>query len=430
MNLTTTYLPYNIEKFIDGRTHTKCIGFVQKGLENQVIPAFFHTTLTQELTDLYKRSKSAFIDKPVIVKVNHFLIYEKTHLKGEIATAELNLSFIEKVGNEYFELLEVGLTNKKKGLDVTAKHASNVVEVLDKAFRYFDKRLRENKVFRKKLGNIISKNHEDQKRYACLTSENPGKGIFWTYSDFRDNILDKNTAFRIGKDYSERKIFESVYLYREDKATPITDAWGFSDGKNYFIKFDKDYIRLGRNGSHFLFDGPKLNTHMTHQHQKGLDHAMFLGGALGSMIYLAQIDKYSNETQRYFLDLNSGNYLPEGFSVLDAIKSTVIFHSSEKNNPGNQIEIRINGNRVCELSPKSYYIYTGKLHNEAAEVCVQSNSESICTNFYPQLFDNQLFVIKEKSKKKLALTRPYGKERKDVLLKLEFTPGFSQACEN
>lgn len=148
--------------------------------------------------------------------------------------------------------------------------------------------------------------YRDQKKIPILLTEKPYKGIYLNFEDFKYNkpvITDFEISLSSTADL----------LYVKGKNIPdsiISDAWGFSDGKNLFIRQRFNFFPLIKAGENFEFYGfddiivkspgkYPLNT-------SGSDDSRRIAVEAGVQLLLNMIKTRSKDLKLRVLDIETG----------------------------------------------------------------------------------------------------------------------------
>jgi hypothetical protein len=144
-----------------------------------------------------------------------------------------------------------------------------------------------------------------QKNIPVLVAKEIKQGIYLNFDQFKENkpaFIDFETSFSPASDvlYVKGSIL---------KDSAITDAWGFSDGKNIFIRQGFNFFPLVRCGNNFEFYAfEKITTSSifygpTTSNSGSLKRSAIEAGVTG---LLSSIRTKSKDTYLYLLDMESG----------------------------------------------------------------------------------------------------------------------------
>jgi hypothetical protein len=142
--------------------------------------------------------------------------------------------------------------------------------------------------------------------YPVLEAEVINKGRYRTFHDFRDNTPDHSLPFEVETTANTEGNLAGTYKvhpYITDatgKQRPLpADTWGFSDGRNVFIRYQNAYFPLERHGNQLSFrvysvqPGPLI-----------IGAGGLLGAAVGIALSAATTHAYEHE---FTVDITDGN---------------------------------------------------------------------------------------------------------------------------
>ena len=85
----------------------------------------------------------------------------------------------------------------------------------------------------------------------------PVTGVYFSLEEFKNN-KPRERNFEVSRD----KLTDLIFIRQPDgKLIPEREAWGYSDGKNMFIRSHENYFRLQRRGYAFYVYGSKQFKH-------------------------------------------------------------------------------------------------------------------------------------------------------------------------
>lgn len=83
-----------------------------------------------------------------------------------------------------------------------------------------------------------------------LIEKTMSKGVFLTFSDF----VNQRTVYS-AFDIEKGKEIDNLYVRREGQKELLTNFWGYCDGKNYYIRCNRNFYQLYQQGNTFEFTG-------------------------------------------------------------------------------------------------------------------------------------------------------------------------------
>ncbi len=375
--LTTTGTPNNVGfyicRVIDARPIRTHIGVVQRGLGNVKTQAFFEEGLETQLQNLFNRSlpaKDGYV--PVIAKVTRLTISEHTTFTSEKATAAVAIDFITQRQDSLFLLFQASSLVQNGGLDVTALHDDNLALALSECvdqFRESDWKVAMNNaplITPEQLTSTVAYKLEtaDTPIFQTLT---PVRGMYQTFLEFRKNAPSLTQVFVTESEPHRGKNWEGInkitpyYELPNQKREKVEDVWGFSDGKQSYIYYQKEYFPLRRQGEGFLFDAyaaPDAGT---------VGAASLMGGLVGGAIAAAAT---SNRKQTYFLDVVTGQ-------VIEWNSTAGQMHKA-----GNTAQIASYGSANITI----YYRASKKAEDKAAQIIFRNASDTTTIELVPNSF--------------------------------------------
>lgn len=111
---------------------------------------------------------------------------------------------------------------------------------------------------RKLSRSIIDSNYQSRYSLPVLKDDISEKGVFLTFNDFKY----KKTSY---PDFRVKKsdITDELHIKNNDKEEVLTDFWGYSDGKNYFMRVGYNFFKLTRQNNTFDLYGSKYISSVT-----------------------------------------------------------------------------------------------------------------------------------------------------------------------
>ncbi len=403
---------YYIEDVIVGQNEKDCIGFAQTGMWNTKIASFFDENIKIKILEFLSANfPKAPGKKPLIIKLNKIYISELTLAMAEYAFANLNINFIEAQDSIYIKRFQAVASTKRSGVDVTALHDNNIVNVFSQCFKEFEIRDNLNLLSHDTL-NIFELHSQDCNKadYPILDKSQLRKGVFLTFNDFRDNIICKDFPFDIKYRTKEDTTFSAKIKFKNDHPD---EYWGFCDGKNLFMQIeDKSYPLSLVNGRFVLY--PKS---YDISNQNGIAFAGMMFGVFGAAI--ATMSQPSS-VERFYLDLCTGNIFPDDRQSPFDIIGSKVFYYSDYSKLDTGVCISYNDQKMLCLREGQYAIIDFQPTRSEFEIKITTSDKDILVeDFDPNYLDTQLFLIKVKKKGKLTVTECTGKTKLKILEDLE-----------
>ena len=372
--LKTPSFGYYVESVIDARNQRICIGFVQKGLDNNRQMATMND-VELEILALFQRSyQKGETTKPITIRLNHLEIYEITTPTSEIAGAEVNISFLEKKTDaSYIELYNIGATIEKGGVtDITKLHDNNIVNALDYCCGIFVKRLQEGKTWQRQLAAETPLDSFFM-RYPIQQAIKPSRGYYMSFEDYRDNLPKTDLDFTIKQDKSrsdEQVVFTADWSQDVNVGRKF-DVWGICDGEKCYIRSSgSKFLRIERDSQ-----GRFYTMNYTTKEQSGA--GIFLGGIVGGLIEGA-INSINAVLERYYLNLHTANTLPESSRKKRKAEAVVYINCDQSKGESLPVPILVGGKSIGTFqSGLAYKVHIPVPAGEMA-VCVGDEANKTC----------------------------------------------------
>jgi hypothetical protein len=386
---------FYVSDIIDARISKNNIGWVQRGLANARVGANLAKGFKPELTDFFNRNLPAQANlQPVIVKVLKFQVSEHTSAASESAKAEVAIDFIYHKDNTYYHLFRGIGVAKRYGLDVTAGHDDNIKAAIEQCLKQFSRESIEQYMAQAKPSTWqeISKDFLatlETHDYPILTDSTTKKGIYQTFLDFRNNqpLAAQNLVIeKVSRESKHlRNIYEvKPYLQEADGSKkPLKNVWGFSDGENVYVQYNKDYFLMDRQGNTFTFYGyGPMNTN-----QGAVAAGALAGGLIGGAIVGAATQKATQA--EYILDMMTGHILSVENAQVKASSSPVAEYPAKitlywwsGTASMQKLEVYVNNNLVHTLQPKTQVELEWENMSTEMNICIK-NGEEACFTFIP-----------------------------------------------
>lgn len=405
--ITVPGFMYRVVDIIDAREQTYCIGIVQRGMGNKKVAAFFKAGMKAEFDYLFGNSFGVDAsNKPVILRINKLQVYEITTSNREMAIVELNISLLEKEGEQYIEIFETGVTVERSSMmDVTSSHDKNIAQALQNCLVEFVDREYRGLTYRRPA----TTNHI----YPILQEGAALKpGIFRTFNDFRDNTAQENPAYPYTLEINDKNKSGIVRASPKWKGNPpVGEIWGLSDGQFAYINLGSGFFRLTKEGDAFVLYGPSP--------RDGTGAVILgaaMGGIIGGLIAGAVSGGYSSrDMTKYRIDLSTGAMVPFEEPAYRRIESRLILFCSGFNDKESRIAITVNNQPVGDMPPGTYHRLRLPPPEKPVEICVNiPGGEKVCETVTPELFKTTVALLRIR-KGKAEIGWPGGDIRSNLL---------------
>ena len=391
-------IPSNIviDDIIDVRDEKNCIGYIFKGMLYKKTPVFLNKPIEESFKELIVKTNNLQENSEhLILRINKLIIYENVYSNMQLSICEMNVSFITKKNNKFYENFQAGLfIENYSQIDVSGQHSNNIIQALKICFEQYMDRKDSNKLSNEyyyKETDVFS-NPLNNSCYPITMIDSLKKGIYSTFYDFRDFTPDTLKHFDVK--YTGEKDDSIMTVIKGADGKKITDIWGFSDGKRNYIRFGKGYYSLLKdNGSFIIYDYPP-------DFESKIRNAQMIGGIFFTIIIAATEKKI-----KYSLDLAVNRFHPFDSNNDLMFESRIIVLSSLYNDKNKHIEL-IADNKKRLLKSGDYIVMAFNSDIKDVDICVNLTGDEVCVKSHPILFNTNLYLIKIKKKKVVILDPP------------------------
>ncbi|MDJ1504827.1 hypothetical protein QNI22_29460 [Cytophagaceae bacterium BD1B2-1] len=259
--------PFYIVRVVDTRSDKTNIGIVQRGVTKTKIPVVLQNGAAEQVQEFFNSNlpaKQGYL--PVIIRLNQLSVTEKDGVDLQKATAAVVIDFVVKQKDSLYLVLQTSALIRKSGANVSTVHATTLAAALSECIIKFAKsswkemlplaqsiteeQLVAPVVFEKSLLDL-----------PILQVTAPEQGLYYSFEDFCNNKPDNTQPIGMEREPRRGVDWEGAdkvtpYLIKENgKHKILRRIWGFSDGNQIYIYYDKDYFPLRQQGSAFFFDG-------------------------------------------------------------------------------------------------------------------------------------------------------------------------------
>jgi hypothetical protein len=195
------------------------------------------------------------------------------------------------------------------------------------------------------------------------------RGFYLRFEQFLANRPDTAMAFRLDtlrRSYRSR-LAEVQWLgvarvrprgrIGADTNVPLPELWGFCDGQQAFVKYDKQYYPLTRQGNFFTFVGEApVDQLYEAAHAQAQAHATVIAGAVGGALVHTPVPDHTAEPMAYGIDMSTGGAGPYP-SLRTPLKNDtayVYIYRPVQAVGVEAVEVRVNGQARGILLPGQY----------------------------------------------------------------------------
>jgi hypothetical protein len=397
---------FKLEEVINATGYTNKVGSIRKGMDYHKVIVYFKANIADELNSFVTKNLEK-VDPihNLILRVNKVNVSETFDGMNETTVAKVNLTFIYKEGDRYFEKFTCEMNDiKTSNFNSTEKLTKLLAAQIAACFEQFKERTIQGKLSSTEIlpENIADiSDQENRITTEIVSAQRIKKGIYKTYSDFRYNTPDSIPEFDV--EYKTKSTSDESILIKyaqiEDKQTKkkIEEIWGFTDGSAIYILVGNKYLPL-------LNDEEGYYIELKVQDSETMLWAGMLGGLVGSAIAYA-----STPVSKVRLNCNSGKF--DIFDQLmgghpdNAPENYTRVYSSSFNDKNSSFEIFINNELKCKLQKDTWY--ENVLENELESFVLKVRSASgkeVEITVIPKTKTKDIFICSENRKGELKVS--------------------------
>ena len=405
---------FHIEKVINATGEERLIGFVQKKIDYQKVPAFFAHEISVEIAGFLKvNMMKSHGDFPLFVKVNRVLISESYNGINETATAKVDLTFITKTKDDvYYKLLTTRVVEEKSAsMGITKSQPKLIAKAIAQCFsdlydRYKQGYLSFTKISEEELYKKPESDEEISARFLSLKRNKAG--IYRTFYDFQNNTPDTTVTFEITYKTKQHNdsLVRSARIHYPETYEDDGDIWGFCDGQQSFIRVNNNkFIPLKKDEKGYYLI-------IKNYDDVQMYYAGLLGGLIGTGIAAATTPKskvrFNILTGRF--DVSDIN---ENISDYDKA-AKVVFYASRFNPSSAPLEIIVNDSVHCTLPHDTWYEYATDALTKSVNVKVRSENGSETTlQIITKPFKTVMYLCITHKKKPPSVNKITANNRED-----------------
>ena len=368
--------------------------------------------LVKLLVKTYKKINELLLNKdsnkkPLILKINKLYISNVRRGNNYFTVTEMNISFYTKENNQCFEYLTSGnyiIRNGKKNKNITYLTKYTIDD--------FTKKYNEHKITPLDTpADSIYINTLDRTEYNIYKITKFNKGIYWTFDDFKNNIIDSITKFKCVVTYNNDQTSLIAYLRLKNSDKKKQAMWGFSDGDNLFYRIGNKFYRIEKRDRNFIL------TYYPPSYGSATQSNVLLFGLAGGLITYA-IEAGTTKNIEYYLDFTSQRFKLNRDLSNRKVEANNIFYLSSFAKAKKPVDLIFNNKTICSLSPSNYYVLKTSSDIKQFEIKIKNDTSEITTTIYPLFFNSDVYTIIIKKDGTITLDKFYGEMKKSVIDKI------------
>ena len=315
-----------VEQVLDGRPGNPPVGIVYRGLGNQSAAVAFRNGVAADLTAFVRAQLPGQpTDHAIVLCVRSLHIGETINGTREQATAEMRADVYAHRPDGYHFVRSVGSHASAYGLETTGRHAGHVAQLLGDCLHQLSTvdwaavDRQPARTLAELPADVPAPLAMAGKRGPAILREVPRRGFYFRLEQFLTNRPD--TASTLVVDTVRRRFqseLAAAQWHLVARVRPLASnavlhrkmpdgLWGFSDGQQTFVRHEKQFYPLTRQGNQFTFVGeaPVDQVHEAALSQKQQNRGMLFGVA-GVVVARTSVPDHTAEPMAYGLDLRTG----------------------------------------------------------------------------------------------------------------------------
>ncbi|MBD2770143.1 hypothetical protein IC235_19830 [Hymenobacter sp. BT664] len=377
-----------VEQVVDGRPGHPAIGIAYRGLARKAASITFRQGLEPELTAFLRSQLPARpADHSVLLCLRSLHISETIGGAKEQATAELSADVYEALNGGYRFVRQVGALASSQGREVTGHHAGHLAALLSRSLGQLTavdwsvvgaRPAHTMAEIRANAPSVLAAGGRRGPVPPILTGT-PRRGIYYHFEQFLANQPDTSVAFRI--DTIRRRYKSPLATLRwhgvarvrpvipngTGRTTVPTDIWGFSDGQQLFVQYNKQFFPLMRQGGSFTFVG---EAPLDLEYEQAATAAQLRTGLIG--VAMLRAVNHTGEPLAYGLDLLTGAMGPyPGLPTSVRLDTAYLYlYRPAQATNAEPIKVYVDGQERGSLRPGTYLELSWARYGKPMQLCL------------------------------------------------------------
>lgn len=398
LRLAVANRDFAVEVVMDARPGHPPLGIAYRGANYKSVAIDFPQGPAIALTQFIQAQLPARpTDHSVLLCLRVLHVSESVGAASELATADFTADVYEHLPDGYHFVQEIGAQVLNQGREVTRWHAPHVAQVLN---RGLDQLVGANWLAAAaRPARALAELATDQPlpaaarlkaRPIAILEEAPRRGVYRRFEQFQTNRPDTTLAFRLD---TLRRRFQSelatakwwgVAWVRPVAAGPVAlpaaaDIWGFSDGRQLFVRQDKQFYPLMRQGGFFTFvgEGPFDQVYAIARVQAQTRAAM-MAGVVGVGLARTHIPDHTGEPLAYNLDPRTDQRAPYPSRTMPLHSDTAYVYVYRRPQSGlaepRPVGVMVEGQEMGALRPGEYLEVPWARYGKPLRLCLSGLS--------------------------------------------------------
>jgi len=351
---------------------------------------------------------------PVIMKINHMFLSEVISNTTKYACVEVNIdfytSFDETTYLEYTYANGLFLQCPKNQKQKAKLFAANLADQINQAFKAFHNAMDSEKSLHLPVDRSTMYKREVRLPQSPDTKEN---GIFRSYNDFRDGIMETDIRLSIIEELSDPgcAIFQFEIL---DDMNVIQNVWGVQYNQHCYYNLNGNFIRLIKEKENYYL--LNIGNCMQRLDNKNKNIRIALAATM-VLLFGGSFTIYETEIPPLKIDHYSGLARPELKYDTRNFEGYLLFYVRKTKNK--DPELWINNSFHCKFKPDTFYETKISARDEPVKVTVVTGNNKSVEVLEDVIFNESFYEIDYKRRRFVLFPKRGIVSRKTVMSDIE-----------
>jgi hypothetical protein len=396
----------HVEQVVDGRPGRPTIGLVYRGLDNRPAAVMFRNGLEADLTTFLKKQLPARpTDRAVVLCLRQLRVSEQLNGMTEAATADLAADVYAHLPDGYHFMRSTGARISKRALETTALHQAHVATLFQQCLEqltdadWTQAQTAPTRTLQQLPNDVPTAGltTSGKSRLPAILREQPRRGVYFTFEQFLTNQPDTLTSFQLevlplrkwggttGKVlwWGVPRMQPTVVEYQGQRQPLAKTAWGFSDGQQMYVQYEKLFYPLTRQANFFTFIGEKP---VELEYLRAVNRAQAKAGMVGAAT--VQMPDHTGEPTPYAVDMRTGQSapFPDPMRTRPARPDTAyIYLYRQADALGTPVAVFLEGREVGTLRPNEYLELPWPYYARMMRLCLGLPTPNSCQLLVPDV---------------------------------------------
>ena len=348
-----------VEQVLDGRAGRPALGLVYAGIKSKQMAVVFRAGMPAELTSWLQRElPPRATDQPVVLCVRRFRLSDVQNSADDVVSAEFAADVYQHLPDGYHFVRAVAAQISTRDADNHRPHAARVALLLGRCLQQLSPASWPAVAQRpaRSLAELPGDAPQASTRPAILRAALPRRGVYFNFIQFLLNQPDTTFQLRFDTLTVQQAGWEGTVQLRprvqsaRGERISFDEVWGFSDGRQPFIRQRKIYRPLIRQGDFYTFvGGAPLDKEARNQRAR----TYFTTGLAGAL--MTPVDDDTDQPMAYALDLRTGQSAAlQGPGQAAVADTAFLYVYRPPGGPPDARPLLLNNREVARLRPGQY----------------------------------------------------------------------------